>query len=414
MESCRWPVVSVPNGAASARKYVQANLEFLRGYETVVFCFDNDDAGDKAAVECAKLLPATKAAIARLPRKDANEMLVAGETQKLKQALWEAEPYKPGGICHILEVTRSERGERRVIPFPWDKLTIGTMGGLKSGEILMLTSGTGMGKSSVCREMIDYLIERDHTVGIVMLEESGEETLNSLVGLQLSKPVQAIFDMRDCNATLAAEGRDPLDFGIIDNLTDEEYEAALEHYRDKKLMVFDHQGDYNFNSILERLEYLAVGCECDVVILDHITMAIAAATEREGTEREMIDKLMKDLRALVSRTGVTLIVVSQLRKTANKAYEEGGRITIQDLRGSGALGSVPNLILACERNQQDPDQLKANTTIIRSLKGRAQCSRTGILSALHYDRTTGRLSEVDYDQVFANEDDFDELEHSLQ
>ena len=86
-------------------------------------------------------------------------------------------------------------------------------------------------------------------------------------------------------------------------------------------------------------------------------------------------------------------MVSQLKKT-NKAYEEGDRITLQDLRGSGSLSSVPNVVVGLERDRQNEDESVANTTTIRVLKNRLT-GRAGVASALFFNRKTGRLEEVD-------------------
>ena len=67
-------------------------------------------------------------------------------------------------------------------------------------------------------------------------------------------------------------------------------------------------------------------------MLDHISVVVAAMGG--GNERKYIDDFMGELRALVERTGVHLDCVTQLRKSDGKAYEEGGRITLHDLRGS--------------------------------------------------------------------------------
>ena len=78
---------------------------------------------------------------------------------------------------------------------------------------------------------------------------------------------------------------------------------------------------------------------------------------------------MKQFRALAVRTGVHIDIVSQLKKT-DKAFEEGTRITLQDLRGSGSLASVPNTIIALERDRQASCEFEANTTVVRVLKNR--------------------------------------------
>ena len=144
---------------------------------------------------------------------------------------------------------------------------------------------------------------------------------------------------------------------------------------------------------------MAVGLGCKVVILDHITAAVAGMlsdSEDGGSERLIIDDMMKKLRSIVERTGVHLDVISQLRKpSTGKGYEEGARITVQDLRGSGSLSSVPNTVIALERDRQHTDKMTANTTVVRVLKNRFT-GQSGIATALNYNYETGRLVEVPF------------------
>ena len=143
---------------------------------------------------------------------------------------------------------------------------------------------------------------------------------------------------------------------------------------------------------------MATALECDVIVLDHITAAVAGMAfgdDGMNSERLVIDDLMKRLRSLVERTGVHLDVISQLRKSSGKGYEEGERITIQDLRGSGSLASVPNTVIAMERNRQHPDADVSNTSVIRVLKNRFS-GDTGIASCVRYSHDTGRLNEVEW------------------
>ena len=82
----RWPVVSVPNGAAGAVKAFKDNLEWLERYESVIIMFDNDKVGQEAADKCCQILSVGKAKTAHLPLKDANDMLVEGRGKELLQA----------------------------------------------------------------------------------------------------------------------------------------------------------------------------------------------------------------------------------------------------------------------------------------------------------------------------------------
>jgi twinkle protein len=121
-----------------------------------------------------------------------------------------------------------------------------------------------------------------------------------------------------------------------------------------------------------------------------------ANSDDGGSERLMIDEMMKQLRSIVERTGVHLDIISQLRKpSTGKGYEEGARITVQDLRGSGSLSSVPNTVIALERDRQHADKDVANTTVVRILKNRFT-GASGIATALRYDYEKGRLNEVEF------------------
>ena len=55
-----WDVVSVPNGAAAAKKAIQKNYEWVNYYDKIVLFLDNDEAGQKAAIEMAGVLPPGK------------------------------------------------------------------------------------------------------------------------------------------------------------------------------------------------------------------------------------------------------------------------------------------------------------------------------------------------------------------
>ena len=92
-------MVSLPTGAASAKKSIQKNLQFLQGYDQIVLFFDNDEAGIEAAKSAATVLPPGKVYIARLnDYKDASDALQAGDYDALTRAYWDAKPFRPDGI----------------------------------------------------------------------------------------------------------------------------------------------------------------------------------------------------------------------------------------------------------------------------------------------------------------------------
>ena len=394
-----WPVVSLPNGVQSAEKDIRNNIEFVSSFAEVIVMFDMDDAGQAAASKVAGILPPGKAKIAKLPAKDANECLMNGEGKIVINAIWQANEYKPDEILHVGSIKDDmEDKQQEVWPFPWDTLSEFLLG-QRSHELTLWTSGTGSGKSTILRELAMHHLTEGRSVGMVMLEESPLETRDDMVSLIMNKPVRSIRAAEMMNKLRVSMGKDPIDVEM-GTFEEGEYEAALGKLGATKLYIYDHLGQNAMANILARIEYMATALRVDVIILDHITAMAAGLLGADkdvhggNSERILIDTVMKELRSISVRTGVHIDIVSQLKKT-DKAYEEGSRITLQDLRGSGSLSSVPNTVVSLERNRQAPNDRDANTTLVRVLKNR-MTGRAGAACALYFNRVTGRLEETDF------------------
>jgi twinkle protein len=381
----KWPVVSVPNGAQGAAKAVARNLDYLMGFEKVIFLFDNDDPGHKAAQECAALLPPGKAYIGSLPLKDANEMLVAGRGPEVVDAIWGAKAFRPDGIVSAADTWVAVNEDRNVQSYlyPWKGLQDKTYG-LRRGELVTFTAGSGIGKSLVCREIAHHLLKRGETVGYVALEESIRRTVLGLMSIELSKPLH-----------LNREG-----------LTDEQFRRAWDAVTaGNHLYLYDHFGSLESQNLLARLRYLARGCNAGWLVLDHISIVVSGMGD--GDERRLIDNTMTALRSLVEETGVGLILVSHLKRPeGNKGHEEGQVTSLSQLRGSHAIAQLSDMVVGLERNQQDPEA--KDTTTVRVLKNRYS-GDTGVACYLRYNRETGRLYETgspDEGPIFEPEEEF--------
>src|SRR6185312_5438255 len=94
----KYAVVSLPNGSKDAAYNCQRYYESLDGFKKIVLMFDQDEPGRKATEEAAAVLPIGKVAVAVLPRKDANEVLVKDGGAAIVSAFWGAKPWRPDGI----------------------------------------------------------------------------------------------------------------------------------------------------------------------------------------------------------------------------------------------------------------------------------------------------------------------------
>ncbi len=391
----KYPVVSIPSGVQSAAKSIKENYEFVSSFETIVLCFDMDDPGQTAAREVAEILPPGKVRVMSLPRKDPNEMLLKGEGKDIIAAYWNAKTHSPDSILHVSEVLAQEREMGEVFEYPWDKMTE-FMIGQDTGRLNLWTSATGHGKSSIIREIMWHHLSNNNSVGCVFLEESPESTVDDLISLKLGKPVRKIMGQRQLNELRNKFDKPLVDTGVMDTLTDEEYNEARSGITELPLYIYDHIGNTNIGNVMSRLEYMAVGLGCRVIIVDHITLLgnILLTSDNWGSERLILDDTMKQLRSLVERTGVVIHVISHIKKT-DKNVDEGERINLNDLRGSGSLAQISDYVFALERNRQHSDDKIANTTNIRVLKNR-KTGKCGIACALYYNHDTSRLEDVNF------------------
>ena len=90
---------------------------------------------------------------------------------------------------------------------------------------------------------------------------------------------------------------------------------------------------------------------------------------------------------------VLLIMVSHTKRQTGKPHEEGGRVSLADLRGTAGIGQLSNLVVGFERDGQCEDVVERNTTTVRVIKNRF-CGLTGPACRLFYNKDIGRLIEV--------------------
>jgi len=168
------------------------------------------------------------------------------------------------------------------------------------------------------------------------------------------------------------------------------------------LFVFDGFGSYDPDIIYNRIEYLATGLECKVIILDHLSILLSGL---DGDERRMIDTTMTRLRSLVERTGIALFLVSHLRRAGNDkhSHEEGGRVSLSSLRGSHSIAQISDQVVALEVDQQSGAERKLTT--VRVLKNRYS-GEVGVACQLSYDLNTCRFNEYEVEPEFNPSTDF--------
>jgi twinkle protein len=379
----KWPVVSIKSGAQGGIGDVKSSLEYLESFDSVVINFDNDKYGKEAAQAVAKLLTPKKAKIMTLPvdYKDANDMLRQGRHAAYVSAFWDAKIYTPSGVLNLSEQFKAYqklRTEKKTaIPYPWRGLNK-KLEGLRAGELVTLTGGTGLGKSSVTREIEHWLIENtEDNVGVVALEENWSRTAEGIMAVE-------------ANAKLHL---DSVKSQYTEEQLDECFKKVFMGENEGRVWIHAHHGVNNLEDIFSKLRYMIIGLDCKWIVVDHLHMLVLSTLEND--ERKAIDQIMHRLRTMVEETGCGMILVSHLRRVeGNRGHENGIETGLNHLRGSQSIAQLSDCVISLERNQQSDDEIEASTTKVRVLKSR-YTGDVGVATNLLYDGATGRLRELD-------------------
>lgn len=364
----QYPVVSVPNGAEGAERAIKKHLQYLKGFKHVVLCFDQDEPGQKAARDCSKLFDPGFCRIAKLPLKDASEMLVAGRGGEITNCLFNAQSVRPDGVISFDEITEEELLElfEPGISICFPKLS-NMLNGLQRQSLYTLVAKAKAGKTTVTKEIVSYLAKQGHHIGMLYLEERPAKEIASFIAMEEQEPYHR-YSSR------------------LQSLSDENKLVQVkqlktkinEYNKGKNLTIYNHKGVLDAESIYNTISYMVVCMGCRIIVLDNISIAIAGS-DAALNERKLIDKIVFDLVKLINNTGCTILTVVHV----NQKGEEDGKVTRRDVFGSGAFIKFSTALIAVNR-------VGCNTVQLEVL-GNRTTGQEGDADMLLYNPSTGRL-----------------------
>ena len=340
----RYPVVSVQNGAGNALKSCKQNYKYLDSFPTIALCFDNDEDGINAANAVAQLFP-NKAKIVKLQLKDASEYLKENKQKEFTNCWFSAEKYTPANIVRgedLLDRLRNQPTPES-LKLPWEGLQDLTYG-IRKGEMWTITSGSGMGKTQVLRELSYHIQQHtEDNIGLLFLEDPIEDAARGMMSLSAGKPLHL----------------------PTTEFTQDEWENAFnDTLGTGRYAFFDSFGSNDIDTIVNTIKYMRYGCDCRYIFLDHISILVS--DQSAGDERKALDEIATKLKTLTIELDIWLGMVSHSKRPAGKPHEEGGQ--------------------------------------------------TGPACHLHYDRNTGRLTQIedpDKDPELETIDDGEETNANL-
>ena len=373
----QYVVASLPNGACSVKKDGKPNLKWMLGFQRRIIFTDFDQQGRKAASDLAELLGPRTALVSGFSYKDANEAWVAGDHQSILEAITNAKEHRPESIVHAPDLlSRILNPEYRYgIQFPWggwNRLTDGMM----PGQLIMISGGTGIGKSLFTRSIALHLARHGTKVAYIGLEESCETTLERMISERMGEKFYLDTEAQRKQRTA------------------EEVRVAMDGWAEN-VYLLDKFGSDEFDSFVANVKHYVLGEECKVVVLDHFSL-LADGIALDCDQRRAIDRCIKDLKTLCVELNFTMLVVCHLSRSNSMgpSHEEGGEPTLAELRGSHSLAQIPDHVIMLTRNPRNEDKIEANTTHCYLKKNRVK-GTLGEMSKLYFDPNTCTFHETE-------------------
>lgn len=375
MFGSKYPSVSVKS-ASSAVKDITDNWEWVNSFESIVLVFDKDEGvrkpngdihypGQEAAQKVAALFALGKVRIVTLANaKDANDYIREGWGKDFQHEWWQGPVWTPVGIKLASEmwdeVVAQKNYETQM--YPWDGLNAFTYG-LRLSELVTITAQTGIGKTSIVKEIEHALLKNTTAgVGILHLEEPNGDTLLGLMSITANKPLH-IPDVRK-------------------EVNDEE----LRRYYDEtcnteRIVIWDHFGSNEIEGVLDTVRYMK-NLGCKYVFIDHLSIIVS---DQSGDERKQLDEISTKLKTLCMELNIAVVCVIHQNRQG-------------EIRGTAGVEQLSNMVFKLVRDKEDPDEWRRNVTKVNVQKNRF-CGKTGPACYLWYNGETGRLQELTIDQA---------------
>ena len=384
-----WPVVSVKDGSKSVKKLTEAEFEFLNQFEEIYVSFDADDPGREAATKLAEKFPSktfivdlagsgTNSDGEKISLKDANDYLKHKEQDTYRRLWWNAKKWSPSDIIPgstLIDSVVNKKTEE-FVETPWDGLN-NLIYGLHRPDLVLISAGTGVGKSFITAEITDHLLlNTDFTIADLSIEDSPERRAETLVSVRLRRPLH-FPEVRE---------------EVIEMELEKLRKSAEDVLGGDRVLFYDKFGADDADAILSRIDYFVENCGCQVVTLDHISYL---ASYHQDEERKALDSLSNKLAAKVINSKFCLIEVAHINRQGL-------------VHGSSNMEKTAwvHLDLSRDKEHENPEARNLLTCVVKKNR---RYGRTGEFF-LRYKENPFGLTEVDPEEakMILSEKEFDD------
>jgi len=323
------PALSIPSGCSNLG-WIENDYEALERFETIYLCFDNDEAGEKAANEVAKRLGITRCKRLRVPapHNDLNDLLIAGGG--LGPLYENAESYDPktlkpvdGMAAELAEEIGRYQQENEHNPFLFPELKYR----FRKGELTIVGGYPGHGKSQwLYQSCMHEMINNDRRACIASFEIPSKSMLFNMLWMH--------------------NGHMPKEDSIQSDLT---------QFQDRLWFIEGVEGGTNsWESLHQDFLYAHRRYGVDLFVIDAL-MHIAAKDDWSGQER-----IAKEAAKFAIDNDVTVLLVchADAKKSGSEQVPE-----VEYLLGGQGMGAAAHCIVMIWRNKAKEKAVEAGEDV---------------------------------------------------
>ena len=371
MFGMRYASVSINNGVHSTPN-IKANLEWLDSFETVVLCFDNDQAGREAVEKIAPILGPNKCKILTLAKhKDASDYLKHGDGKEFLEEWWSySKDYTVSGVATVEDMREAmlDYKNTELVPLPdsFGDLNHMMRGGVAKGELVSIIAHTSIGKTTILNELIyHFATETEEKIGCFMVEDNIDETIRKVVSVHTAENLQLVK---------------PTELNV-DNIMDKAIKIG---FGTKIQLHNDGGGSIDIDEMFSKIRYFVKGLGCGIILVDPLHTAI------KNLSNENIEEVMDRFIKLCKETKCAVILSTHTRKPDDGSHPH--KISEYDVKGSGAIPQACHTNILFSRDKLAEDDYTKNSTRIRVPKLR-RTGQTGEAGWTYFNPETARLEK---------------------
>lgn len=315
---CGIPALSVFSGVSNLG-WIESDHDRLDRFSDIVLCLDMDDAGQGAARKIAERLGLDRCRIVSLPKKDANECLLAGMRDEIIAAIQDARYISPDELRSaadftdlVIEVFYPTNDAPLGVMLPWVKAA-GKIA-IRPAELSIWTGINGHGKSQMLGQVVIHGMSQGERACIASMELKPEKLLYRMVRQMAASREPRVSDIKACMAWLK-----------------------------ERAWIFNAVGTASASRILEVFAYARKRYGVTQFVIDSLTKCGIEDDDYNG-QKAFVDRLCDFKMA----HDCHIHLVAHSRKKAN----EDGAPGKMDIKGTGAISDLADNLFSVWRNKK--------------------------------------------------------------